>query len=274
MAYFYRMRALLPEGGGLPAEIWNRRHSGIIVLLWLNAVGLFVFGIVQGYGVLHSATEAGIVAVAALAAGALRRNRLVGAMVATLGLMTASAILVHFSDGSIEAHFHFFVMVTLIILYQDWPPFLLAIGYVVLHHAIFGLIDPHGVFNHPAALANPGKWALIHGGFIVGATIAGLTVWKQTETLRSSYQDAARKLAEAETRQRDALQLNDTVLQHLATAEYSFELGFAEKGRAELKKSLLETQKIVGELLQTSMKEIVPGSLVRREPAGATGSQA
>ena len=270
MATVERVRMLLPTGGGLPDEVWKQRHRGLVWLLALNASGLLIFGIAQGYGVLHSTGEAGIVAVAGVAAWALRRNKLAASVVAVLGLMTASAILVHLSDGSIEAHFHFFVMVTIIILYQDWVPFLLAIAYVVAHHAIMGLVDPGSVFNHPAALANPVKWSLIHGGFILGATIAGLTVWKQNEALRTSYQDAASKLAIAETRQRDAVELNDNVLQHLAVAEYAFELGLPDKGRAALQRSLKETQKIVSELLEQRNAAHQPGDLRR---AGAVGAE-
>jgi signal transduction histidine kinase len=236
-----------------------------VALLVVNAAGLLAFGLVQGYGVVHSFLEAGIVGVAAVFAWLARRNHLVASVVATLGLLTASGILVHFSDGSIEAHFHFFVMVTIIILYQDWVPFLLAIAYVVAHHALFGLVSPGSVFNHPAALQNPVKWALIHGAFIIGATIAGLTVWKQNESLRNSYQTAAARLAEAETRQRDALALNDNVLQHLAIAEYAFQMGLPDKGRVELQKSLHETQKVVADLLETSIEKISPGDLTRAE---------
>ncbi|MFP5351145.1 MAG: hypothetical protein ACLGIB_01090, partial [Actinomycetota bacterium] len=111
---------------------------------------------------------------------------------------------------------------------------------------------------------NPVRWALIHGLFILGATVAGLTVWKQNEELRDSYRRAARSLAEAETRQRDALDLNDNVLQHLAIAHYSFELGLEDKARAAVKRSLEETQKIVGDLLTSSVGEIQPGDLVRK----------
>ena len=258
-----RLRPLLPEGGGLPADVWDGRHAGLVVLVALNAVGLAAFGIIQGYGVSHSLLEATIVGLAAVGAWQARRNRLLASVICTLGLMSASAILVHFSRGSIEAHFHFFVMVTIIILYQEWIPFLLSIVYVVAHHAIFGLADPSSVFNHPAALSNPVKWAVIHGLFILGATVAGLTVWKQNEALRNSYQSAARKLAEAETRQRDALDLNDNVLQNLAAAEYAFELGMEDRGRDALKRSLKETQKIVTELLKASHGNIKAGDLVR-----------
>jgi signal transduction histidine kinase len=256
---------MLPEGGSLPPEVWAQRHAGLVVFVALNAVGLFIFGIVQGYGVGHSLLEAGIIAVAAIAAWLTRESRLIASVLCTLGLMSASAILVHFSQGSIEAHFHFFVMVTIIILYQEWVPFLLSIAYVVAHHAIFGLADPSSVFNHPAALNNPVKWALIHGAFILGATVAGLTVWKQNEVLRNSYQNAARKLAEAETRQREALDLNDNVLQNLAAAEYAFELGMPERGRDSLKRSLSETQKIVTELLKASHEDVAAGDLVHTD---------
>ena len=264
---------MLPEGGGLPTEVWDRRHQGIVILLGLNAVGLFVFSLAQGYGLVHSIFEAGIVGIATLIAWVTRKQPVVASVVATLGLLTASGILVHLSEGSIEAHFHFFVMVTIIILYQDWVPFLLAIAYVVVHHAVMGLMDPASVFNHPAALANPVKWAMIHGGFIVGATIAGLTVWKQNEILRSSYQSAAAHLAEAETRQRDALDLNDNVLQNLAIADYAFEMGMDDKGREALKRSIAETHKIVSELLTASMTNLTPGDLVRANgPATPVGA--
>ena len=72
-----------------------------------------------------------------------------------LGLITASAVIVHLSGGVVEAHFHFFVMVGVITLYQDWLPFGLALGYVVVRHAVLGALTPAQVFNHPAAERAP-----------------------------------------------------------------------------------------------------------------------
>ena len=51
-------------------------------------------------------------------------------VIATFGLMTASAMLVHLSGGYIELHFHFFVMIAVVVLYQDWGPFLFGILFI------------------------------------------------------------------------------------------------------------------------------------------------
>jgi PAS domain S-box-containing protein len=99
-------------------------------------------------------------------------------------LITASALLVHLSGGVIEMHFHFFVMVALITLYEDWLPFLFAIGYVVLQHGVIGALDPTAVYDHPDAWANPWKWAAIHGVFVLAASAASVVCWRVVENAR------------------------------------------------------------------------------------------
>jgi diguanylate cyclase (GGDEF)-like protein len=188
MYVYPRMRRLahrlwrgLPRGGYLPEEIWYQRHKGILLLLWLQAMGIVAFGVATRHGFLHSLTEASIVAaLAALASfGRLPRGFKSGA--ATFGLVTTSAILVHLSGGLIEMHFHFFVMIGIITLYQDWLPFLLAIAYVVGHHGLMGVLDPASVYNHAAALNGPWRWAAVHGVFVIGASIASVAAWKLNE---------------------------------------------------------------------------------------------
>jgi hypothetical protein len=145
------IRYSLPEGNSLPDDVWQRRHRVILWLLWLHAVGIFVYGLAAGYGPLHSLLEASPIVAAALLAGWKRGGREFRAIVASIGLVTASALIVHLSGGYVEAHFHFFVMVIIIALYQDWLPFLVAIGYVVVEHGAVALIDPQAVYNHPDA---------------------------------------------------------------------------------------------------------------------------
>jgi diguanylate cyclase (GGDEF)-like protein/PAS domain S-box-containing protein len=102
--------------------------------------------------------------------------------------MTSSAVLIHLSGGVIEVHFHFFVMLSIIALYNDWFPFLLALSYVVLHHGIIGVLRPEDVYNHPAAIARPWEWAGIHGVFVLMASVAGLVAWRLAEEARERAQ--------------------------------------------------------------------------------------
>jgi hypothetical protein len=159
-----RARGVLPEGRSLPEELWYRRHRGLVRLLWLHAVGILVYGLVQDASLLHAVLEASAPAVAAAFASSRSMVRGVRSSAAALGLVASSAVLVHLSGGLIELHFHYFVVVGLLSLYQEWRPFLIAIGFVAIQHGAAGWIDPGSVYNHPAAQANPWRWALVHGG--------------------------------------------------------------------------------------------------------------
>jgi len=177
-----RLRGLVPEGRRLPERVWSRRHRGILVLLWMHAVGIAVFAAVRQFEVSHILFEVGAVGVTAVLAGVLPGPRRLRSVIACFGLMTSSALLVHLSGGYIEFHFHFFVMVGLLALYQDWTTFILAIGYVVVHHGVVGVLDPQSVYNHGAAWAHPWQWAGIHGAFILAMSAVTLTTWRVTET--------------------------------------------------------------------------------------------
>src|SRR4029079_7075004 len=166
-----RVRSALPEGRMLPAHLLERRHRTIVLVLAAHRPAPVLCGLSRGYAVGHMLFDIGpVVLLAALAASP--RIALRGRMVAACtGLVTCSALLVHLWDGTIEAHFHFFVMIGLLTLYQDWIPFLLAITYVVLHHGAMGVLQPHSVYANPEAAAHPWRWALIHGGFVLAASL-------------------------------------------------------------------------------------------------------
>jgi len=91
-------------------------------------------------------------------------------------------------------------------LYEDWLPFLLAIGYVVVHHGLIGALSPETVFNHPAARAHPWTWAAIHGGFVMAASAAYVVSWRLTEQARSQMAESSRRLEESEERFRGAFE--------------------------------------------------------------------
>ena len=182
----------LPRGQSLSEDVWRVRHRTLSFLLRAHVLIAFCFGLIVGRGFTNSAEAAGILAVFAwLASTNPRRRKFVSSMTA-IGLVTSSAVLVDLSGGVIEMHFHFFVMVGLLTLYQDWLPFLLAFGFVVAHHAIFGLIAPSSVYNHPDAIKSPFKWALIHGGFVLAASITSVVAWRLNE--EQGFRDALTRL--------------------------------------------------------------------------------
>jgi diguanylate cyclase (GGDEF)-like protein/PAS domain S-box-containing protein len=193
-----RARAKLPRGGSLDDDTWARRHHGIVLLLWAHVPGIILFAQLMGEGALHGALESLPVTALAFAAAQPWLSRLWRTTAAAIGLLTCSAILVHLAEGSIEAHFHFFVMVAVVVLYQEWVPFLAAVSYVVLHHGIAGTLAPDSVYNHPAAQESPARWALIHGGFILAECCAGIAAWRLNEALRSAAVEGERELREAQ----------------------------------------------------------------------------
>jgi hypothetical protein len=134
-------------------------------------------------------------AVAAWLASRKRFDRRVRAGLATLGLLTSSAVLVHLSGGLIEFHFHFFVMLFVITFYQDWATFLLAITFVGIDHGVVGLLAPHAVYNHAAAWRSPLKWAGVHALFVAGASVAAVANWRLTEKAQAGERALADQLA-------------------------------------------------------------------------------
>lgn len=188
-----RVWSLLPRGRQLPDDVWRRRHRGIVILLWAHAIGIVLFGIIAGASADHSAVEGALVALGAALASMTVWGRQWRAVFACLGLLSASAMLVHLSGGYIELHFHFFVMVALMALYQDWLPFLMAIGYVVLHHGIVGTLDPASVYNHPAALSSPWTWAIVHAVFLSALAVVSLITWRLNEQAQQALREAEAK---------------------------------------------------------------------------------
>jgi len=177
------MAAELPQGRLLPDAVWRRRHRSITLLLWLHVPALLTFAITRGYGVAHSTAEMLLVVSLAIVASTARVGRGPRSAAAALGLVACSALLVHFWEGQSEGHFHFFVVVSLLILYQDWLPFLVAVGFVVLHHGVLGSMMPDTVFGSETAAAHPWSWAFIHGAFILAASAANIVSWRATEHL-------------------------------------------------------------------------------------------
>jgi diguanylate cyclase (GGDEF)-like protein/PAS domain S-box-containing protein len=180
-----RLLSVLPRGRTLAPGAWAARHAWMVGVLWVHAAGLFAWGLLAGHPLWHAGADAGPVAVCGLLAMQPYVSRRLRAAAVSLGLLTSSAVVVHLMHGAIEGHFHFFVMVTLLALYEEWFPYLLAVGFVVAHHGLMGMLAPRAVFNNPGDVAHPWRWASIHALFIAGLSVVNVVNWRLQEAERA-----------------------------------------------------------------------------------------
>jgi diguanylate cyclase (GGDEF)-like protein len=173
----------LPKGQLLPEHVLRRRHRSICVLLWLHVPALFAFGMLYGnHSIVHVGLDCSVVALCGVGASLERFRMKARIIAASFGLITCSAVVVDLWNGQTEAHFHFFVMIGVLTLYQDWTPFLVAIVYTVIHHGVGGVLDPGAVYGgHTVEARHPWVWALIHGGFVLAASVAHVVAWRTNE---------------------------------------------------------------------------------------------
>jgi PAS domain S-box-containing protein len=176
---------VLPHGKTLPEEQWRARHRALVWLLWAHVAGLPIVALLYGMSLPHALIDGAVVAPFGVAAELRLGGRRARSLVVVFGLLTCSAALVHITGGLIEAHFHFFVMVAALSLYEDWVPFLAAVAYVLLQHGIMAaFIDHEAVFNHPGSTW---KWAAVHSGFIAALSVACLVNWRASEAQRAAF---------------------------------------------------------------------------------------
>ena len=188
------VRSHLPTGGELPVEEWERRHGSLTRLLWVAAAILAAFSYFSGYHSAHALLHVGALIPLALMAANHKLSRTFRTMICSLGLLTAAALGVHVAGGVIEAHFSFFVVVVLLTVYEDWIVFALAVGYVLAHHGVLGMVAADQVYADPDQFAHPWRWAAIHAVFVAAAGVAGLITWRLNEDVRRTMRTTQQQL--------------------------------------------------------------------------------
>ena len=203
------LSSAVPGGVELPRVTWEARHGWIVRLLWFH-VGLIALlsAVADGSFLDRFVPCVPLFVLAVLATREWLTPRL-RSSAAGLGLMTSSALIVHLSGGLTEMHFHFFVMLGVISLYQDWRPFLLSIGFVAVHHAGVGVVAPEKVFNNPDAWRAPLQWAAIHAFFVLCASAVSVASWR---ILEDSNRKARADLEASERRFRSLIEHSTDVV--------------------------------------------------------------
>lgn len=98
-------------------------------------------------------------------------------------------------------------------------------------------------------------------GFQVVAAVRDVTQRRRAE-------ETARALREMRSRQREAMELNDNIVQGLTIAAWSFELDHLEAARDAVDRTLVAARELINDILRQGTTESVePGDLVRERPA-------
>ena len=198
--------AHVPRGARLDEASFVSRHRIISAVLAVHPPVLAAIGLVRGVsGFLLWGQLAAIVALLVL--GQVLGSQVVRASVVSLGLMVGADVLVHVSGGLTDMHIWFYALLALVALYQMWTPFILAVGFVAVHHAAMSLWMPESVFSTHQAQHNPILFALLHAVFLLAEATFLAYGWKFTEEadrgrrveqLRAEEQAVAQVAAQAE----------------------------------------------------------------------------
>ena len=189
--------AALPRGNSLDDAAWAPRHRLLLWLLAAHVPALAVVAVLTGHTSAVIFLE--LVPIAAgVAVGMLGKSRLLRSLAVTLGLVYSASVLVHLSGGMIQAHFHYFVVLGFVALYQDWRPYLASVGYVVVGQGLVGVLMPGATYDNAGAVYQPWVWAMVHGAFVLAACTAHVLFWKQSERQQLAAEEYYARLYEGE----------------------------------------------------------------------------
>jgi PAS domain S-box-containing protein len=178
-----QVRALLPQGLALPQATWEARHAFVLWVLAGHAAALPVVGLRHGWSAAHAVAEPLAVGVLAIGAAVPSFGRRARSALAALALALSSVIVIQFSGGLVEAHFHAFIAIALIALYQDWIALSVGVGSILGAHAVASATAPRLIFAH--GHADPWTWTLVHAVAILGQVAALLAFWSSAEQARA-----------------------------------------------------------------------------------------
>jgi hypothetical protein len=175
-----RFWAGVPRGIRLDEGSFRTRHRIISAVLLVHPPALAAIGVVRGVEGFLLWGQLVVIAVL-LVLGQTMRTQMARASAVSLGLMIGADVLVHVSGGLTDMHIWFYALLALVALYQMWAPFLLAVGFVAVHHAAMSLWMPESVFSTHEAQHNPIAFALLHAVFLLAEATFLAYGWKFTE---------------------------------------------------------------------------------------------
>lgn len=233
---------------GLSVQQWRQRHRFILATLFVHAVPLAWY-LRQGRLALELwSTYILVVLIQAILALTPRIAPTVRQVFAAGSLLTASAVLVEASGRIAAAHLSFAVVLCVVTLYQDAVTYLGSLLFAALYHLGLGLLDPQFIYPSGVSGSAALTWSLTF--FSVGflTSLAGVFGWVLSARNMVESEELKVALAEAGLRERQARDLNDTVVQHLATAVYAADEGDQEAAALAAREGLIAARRLVASL--------------------------
>jgi methyl-accepting chemotaxis protein len=254
---------LIPDVA-LTEQAFAARHRVLRLLLWSHVPVILLLGYFTGelspghHATLLLAVLGGVMACGVVSGIAQsQRGR---ALSTSVGFLLAADALVHAGGGMIDLHFHFFVVIALIGLYQDWVAFAVAVLLVATHHFGVGLVTPGLVFgghvDHSEG-ALLGR-ALLHAGFVLAMAAAQVTYWHFAAAARREDERQQADLAEEGASRLRAAAEEASRREEAARIEAQAQLDRAEQMAVRLE-DVLQRTSATGARLRTDADEALSG---------------
>lgn len=279
------IRRHLPDGSAIPDEEFEARHRIITLVLAVHAPVLVLVGVVGDYALWHAALESAPVVVFALL-GHYLHGRVLRSTSTSLGLLVAASVLVHFTGGITEAHFHWFVVLALCALYVDLRPFVPAVVYAAAHHLGVGAYDATLVFEHERGQENPLVWTGVHVLFVVmliGAlAINWVTLQRQahrTNALLAEQAELAKRQSELAEHNAALVEAQERRLveEHQVATRVAAQCSTLVSSSGDVRNSILQTKTSIDEIADTltSVQGLVTNaeSMVQSASSAMVGTQ-
>jgi methyl-accepting chemotaxis protein len=185
----------------------------------------------------------------------LSPGELITRLAVACAFMIFSALLIQQTHGMIEAHFGIFALLALLVLYCDWVPLVAAAGLIAVHHLLFFFLQSGGagvyIFPEPDTLPR----VIVHALYVVFET--GLLVYIAS-LLKGMLQDGievsnfSTAMAEGHLDYRfDEKRVNNRPV-----------IAAAHKMQGNLRSTLEEVNRVVGELISLSARLSVTSSQI------------
>lgn len=184
----------IPRGSQLPEGAKAFRHRKIVSFCLIMAAAVTVFAVLLGEPPAHAIGESLIPTLIAAAAWMAPLPYRARTVMAAVCLMVIAAETVHIS-GTVEAHFLFFIMVPVAALYEDWAPIAAAVGTVLIHHTVLGVLAPADLLGHSGTADQAAGWVFVHVALFLASCITSVMHWSIHERARAEERILLDRLA-------------------------------------------------------------------------------